>query len=64
VTRRPLLTRRELALEDADREAGRHWRFAECWCEEVHEPGDGDLADPPWFASRDAETLAAWEVAR
>jgi hypothetical protein len=63
MTHRPLLTRRELALEDSDREAGRHWRHRECWCDARHEAGDPDLIDPPWFASRQAEIPSAWAVA-
>ena len=61
---RPLLTRREMLLEDDDRETGRHWLSAECWCEDTHRDGGPDLIDPPWFTSRDtdipSESAVAW----
>jgi hypothetical protein len=64
MTHRPLLTRREMRLEDDDREAGRHWRFRECWCEERHEAGDPDLVDPPWCHEVEFTGDAANEAAR
>jgi hypothetical protein len=50
--------------EDDDREIGRHWRSAECWCEVAHQDGGADLIDPPWFTSRDTDVpsgqAASW----
>lgn len=61
LTYRPLLTRREVEFEAADKREGRHWLWAgDCWCGVRHQAGERlTFAAPVWDESRDAEFVAA-----
>lgn len=61
LTHRPLLARREVDLESADKREDRHWLWAgDCWCGKQHQPGEGlTFAAPVWDESRDAEMVPA-----
>lgn len=61
LTFRPLLTRREVWLEAADKRGARHWLWAgDCWCRRQHQAGEGLVfAAPVWDESREAEMVAA-----
>ena len=65
LTFRPLLTRRETALEQADRSERKHWLWpGECWCGLRHQSDEGPtLIAPPWHPSRDGESALAVGVA-
>jgi hypothetical protein len=58
----PPMTAAEVRMEIADKAESRHWDWeGDCWCGRRHRAVSFGLAlvDPPWYASRRAETVAA-----
>lgn len=53
----PAMTMRQVRLEIADENQGRHWPHARCWCGAGHDGTEAGLAftAPPWDVTRDEE---------
>jgi hypothetical protein len=54
----PALTLREIRLSRRDKEDGRHWAGAYCWCNAGHDGREAlTLVAPPWDEARDRERV-------